>query len=40
LMIACAVYIGVLLIVRPFSTEELARLSPLLPTRVRALVTR
>jgi O-antigen/teichoic acid export membrane protein len=40
LVTACLVYLAVLFIVRPFSPDEMARLSPLLPTRVRALVTR
>ncbi|NWF70464.1 MAG: flippase [Chloroflexi bacterium] len=34
------VYGGVLLLLRPLDADEMARLSPLLPARVRALVTR
>jgi O-antigen/teichoic acid export membrane protein len=40
LFIGGAIYTGVLLLLRPFSPDEMARLSPLLPARLRALVTR
>lgn len=40
LFIGGAIYTGVLLLLRPFSPDEMARLSPLLPACLRALVTR